>query len=139
MLAACPLFTRATAEQLLELARLAREEPLAEGAVLFDAGDQPAIVMLLEGDVLLEAGPGVEPLEAGAGDTLGACEALAGVRSGRRARVTRAGVALRLERDELLELLEGRVDMLQGVFAALLERDGRAAGQPTGRRNTLGA
>ncbi len=118
-LGASPLFARASAEQLLELAALAREVPLRVGATLFEQGDEVGVLTLLDGEVRLAGGPG-EELQAGPGDTLGALETLASERVARRAVVTAPGRALRLGSEELLDLLEGRVDLLQGLFAALL-------------------
>ncbi|HET7292519.1 MAG TPA: Npt1/Npt2 family nucleotide transporter [Vicinamibacteria bacterium] len=126
-LGACPLFARATVEQLLELAPLAREVPLAAGTTLFEAGEESAVFVLVEGRVRLNDGAHEESFEARPGDTLGALESLAGVRSPRRAVVTAPGRALRLGREELLDLLEGRVDLLQLLFAALLSERGALA------------
>jgi CRP-like cAMP-binding protein len=129
-LGACPLFARASAEQLLELAPLVREVPLVSGTTLFEAGDEPDVFMVLEGAIRLTGGASEAELEAAPGDTLGALEALAGERVTRRAVVAEAGRALRLEREDLLDLLEGRVDLLQGLFAALLSEHGKPGAAP---------
>ena len=129
-LGACPLFARASAEQLLELAPLAREVPLVRDATLFEAGDEPVIFTLLEGVVRLTGGNLEEDLEVGPGDTFGALETLAGVRVTRRAVVTEPGRALRLAREDLLDLLEGRVDLIQGLFAALLSEHATPGATP---------
>jgi CRP-like cAMP-binding protein len=115
-----PLFARATAEQLLSVAGLAREVPLAAGATLFDAGDEPALHLVLSGAVSLDAVTGEGCSLAGPADAIGACEALGGVPADRRAAVTRDGRALRLGREELLDFLEGDIDLLQGLLGALL-------------------
>jgi ATP/ADP translocase/HEAT repeat protein/CRP-like cAMP-binding protein len=124
-----PLFARATAEQLLELAGLAREVPLELGACLFAAGEQPACWLLLSGAVCLEGAEGESVLHAEAGDLVGAWEALGGSRADRRASVRSAGRALRLGREELLDFLQGHIDLLQGMFSALLSPE-----DPTGWR-----
>ena len=119
VLEASPLFARATPEQLLRLARIAREVRLDPGSMLFDEADPAALYVVASGEVSLET-DGAPALRAGPGDTLGVREALAGV-SGGRARGEVAGVALRLEGEALLELLAGDTALLQGIFGALLE------------------
>jgi AAA family ATP:ADP antiporter len=119
VLEASRLFSRATPEQLLRLAQVAREVTLAPGSALFDQADRAALYVVASGEVTLET-EGASALRAGPGDTLGAREALAGVGAG-RARGEAAGVALRLEGEALLELLTGDAALLQGTFGALLE------------------
>lgn len=46
---------------------------------------------------------------------------LANVPLGRRATVTRAGQAVRLDHDELFDVLADHVDLLQGFFSGLLQ------------------
>ena len=119
VLEASPLFARATPDQLLRLAQLAREVTLAPGSALFDEADPPALYVVASGEVTLET-EGAAALRAGPGDTLGARGALAGLIEG-RARGEAAGVALRLDGEALLDLLTGEVPLLQGTFGALLE------------------
>jgi hypothetical protein len=57
---------------------------------------------------------------AGAGRTIGGGETLAGAAAGRRALVTKEGRALRLDRQELFEVLADDSDLLHGVFASVL-------------------
>jgi hypothetical protein len=62
----------------------------------------------------------VEPIVVCAGSTIGVSETLAGVALGRRAIVTRDGLALRLDHDELFDVLGDHIDLLQGLFSGLL-------------------
>jgi CRP-like cAMP-binding protein len=119
-LEASPLFARATPDQLLHLAQIARELPLRPGSMLFDEADPGALYVVASGEASLEA-DGAPALRAGPGDTLGVREALAGVSAG-RARAEAAGFALRLEGEAFLELLAGDTALLQGIFGALLTR-----------------
>jgi hypothetical protein len=119
-----PLFAKATSDQLLRLAEIAREEPLAQGAVLFEASDPAALRVLECGEVALEAEVGASVV-ARAGDTLGVRETLAGARGG-PARVTVSGQALRIEGDALLELLAEDTDLLQAIFGVLREVEASA-------------
>jgi len=116
LLEGSPLFAKATPDQLLRLAGIAREEPLAQDAVLFGESDPAALHVVEEGEVALDAAGG-SPTVAGAGDTLGAPETLAGA-AAVAARVTAPGRALRVEAEPLFELLAEDTDLLQAVFSA---------------------
>ena len=120
VLEASPLFARIAPEELLRLAQIAREVPLRPGALLFDEADPGSLYVLASGEAALET-DGAPALRAGPGDTLGVCEALAGVSRG-RARAETGGFALRLEGEALLDLLAGDTALLQGIFGVLLER-----------------
>jgi CRP-like cAMP-binding protein/HEAT repeat protein len=119
LLQTSPLLERATAEQLLRLATIARQVDLVEGAVLFGETENAAIYTLLSGEVRVEA-PDEAPLTLDAGDTIGIYEALAGMPAGARVIVTKSGVALRVDRRELFDLLADNIDLLQGLFSGLL-------------------
>lgn len=114
-----PLFARATVNQLLGLASVAREVPLVADTVLFEPAEEPAIYHVLDGSIALETG-GLSPIVAGAGSTIGVAEVLAGVPIGRRAVVTDAGHALRVTHDELFDVLADHIDLLQSLFSGLL-------------------
>jgi ATP:ADP antiporter, AAA family len=132
-----PALARATMNQLLDVAGIMRETPLVRDAVLFTETDAPAIYYVLSGGVRLEA-DGTEAIDAGQGATIGLPETLAGVSLGRRAVVTREGQALRVDREDLFDVLADNIDLLQGLFAGLLRpspvehevRD-RGGSQPT--------
>jgi len=126
LLGAHPLFARALVHQLLGLASIAREVPLAAGAALVRETDDPAVIHVLDGEVRLESDSG-EPIVAGRGCTIGLVETLAGVPLGRRAQVTRAGAALRLGHEELFDLLEDNIDLLQAIFSGLSRASGPAS------------
>jgi HEAT repeat protein/CRP-like cAMP-binding protein len=119
VLQASPLLARATGDQLLRLAAIAREVPLAKGGVLYTEADDPAILVVLTGALVLE---GPAPLGVRPGDMVGAYETLAGGRAGRQVKVTESGTALCLDRRALVDLLTDHVDLLQGMLSALLRR-----------------
>ena len=114
-----PLLERATVNQLLDLVTITREVPLTAGVVVFKEIDPPGMYYMMTGEVRLE-GDGVDPIVVGAGSTIGVSETLAGVALGRRAVVTRDGLALRLDHDELFTVLGDHIDLLQGLFSGLL-------------------
>ena len=114
-----PLLEHATGEQLLRLAAISREVPLAQGTVLFGEKENPAIYALINGELLVEA-PGEAPTTLDAGDVVGIYETLAAVPAGVTVTVTKSGTALRIDRRELFDLLADNIDLLQGLFSALL-------------------
>ena len=64
VLEASPVFARATPEQLLRLARIAREVRLVPGTTLFDEADPGALYLVMSGEASLER-DGAPPLRAG--------------------------------------------------------------------------
>jgi AAA family ATP:ADP antiporter len=118
-----PIFGHATGEQLKDLVVATREVHLSRGDVLWDHRRAPAIYHVLAGEVRLEAGeqPGVV---AGVGSTVGVAETLCGESPGRRAVVEHDGRALRLDSDELFDVLADHGDLLQGVFRGVIAGGG---------------
>ncbi len=114
-----PLFSRTAADDLLAIAAIARQIDLTVGAALFAESDRPAIYTLLSGELSLEQA-GASPAVADTGDTIGVVETLGSESAGGKATVARAGVALRIDRDDLFDLLGDRVGALQSLFSAVL-------------------
>ncbi len=127
-----PVFSRASSEQLGALAAASRELRLTQGQVLFEAGDAPAMYLILDGEITLEPMAGGDPMSAGTGDCVGVYETLGGHEStGWKGHVSRSGVALRIDREALFDVLTDHVDLLQGLFSAL-QRQGARALTPAG-------
>jgi hypothetical protein len=125
-----PLFSRATVEQLSHLVAVTREVRLEDGDVLWHDQGEPAILQVLEGEVLIEGGgPARRPY--GPGSTMGLTDTLTGSPARGRAVVTREGRALRIGRDDLFSVLADQGELLQGVFGAVLEVI------PAGRTNVV--
>jgi CRP-like cAMP-binding protein len=116
-----PIFRRATAEELLELASIVREVPLVSGKQIAGESDPPSILVVLRGELSLEPPEGNNPRSAVPGDALGIYETLAGSSMGFRVLVKQPGTALQIGREELFELLGNHVDLTQGLFSALLQ------------------
>ena len=95
--------------------------PLTPGSVIVREADEPAIYPRRVGRPHVEA-PGSEPLTARTGDAVGLYETLADMRLEARVTVAEAGVALRIDDRELFDLLAADVELLQGLFRALLAR-----------------
>jgi CRP-like cAMP-binding protein len=119
LLQGSPLLAHATAAQLWRLSAIARPVPLQVGKELLPRGGEPAIFIVLSGALSVVTGQGPAVL-AGSGDVIGMFETLGGSRFDAVVTVTGAGVALRLDRDELFELLADHTDLLQGIFSALM-------------------
>lgn len=118
-----PPLAQASVEALGALVGATRRVPIRAGQVLWDLGHEPAVYHLLSGAAEIRAGaPEARPV--GVGSTIGLAEALTGTPRGREARVTRDGEALRLDQDELFDVLADHDDLLQGVFASVLTREG---------------
>ena len=120
-----PIFAKVSATEMRYLAAVAHQVDLDEGAVLSGEADPPAVCVVLSGAVSLESPDGSSPTRrAGPGDVVGMHEALAGTAPGagpepRRLSVVEAGSALRIDRDDLYDLLGQRPDLLQQLFSTL--------------------
>jgi CRP-like cAMP-binding protein len=114
-----PLLGRASVDQLMALAAVAREAPIAGNRVLATEDDSPAIYHVLAGSLRIESA-GAAPGVIGPGATVGAAETLAGAATRWRVTGEREGTVLTLGRDELFDVLSGHVDLLQGLFSGAL-------------------
>ena len=124
------VFSKVSATEMRHLAAIAHQVELVEGAVLSGEADPPVVCIVLCGAVLLEAPDASMPtLRAGPGDTVGMHEALAGAAAGaasqRRLTIADRGAALRIDRDDLFDLLGQRPDLLQQIFSALFGKHRR--------------
>jgi AAA family ATP:ADP antiporter len=113
------LFSGFPAEELVALADVARTERFGEGRPVFGPGDVPAMLLVVDGELSLEA-DGAEPVQAGPGDTIAIYETLAGIPLGRTARSLRPGVVLRIPHEDLFDLAGQRPDFMRHLFMALL-------------------
>src|SRR5262249_275114 len=114
------IFSRATADHLLALAGITHQLPFAADGRLFVAGDRPAIYIVLRGILALDPLAGVEAVSVRPGAIVGTYETLGGESMGWRTRTVEPGSVLRIDRDELFDLLADNVDLLQGIFSALV-------------------
>ncbi|HEX2446362.1 MAG TPA: cyclic nucleotide-binding domain-containing protein, partial [Vicinamibacterales bacterium] len=132
VLQAVPVFARVSAEELVQVASIARETRLEAGAPIAAAGDGASIVAIITGELAVEPstqdprdpGPRAQTLTAGPGDLIGVYEAMAGLPFGRAIHVTRAGSALTIERSDLFDLAGQRPALLQQMFGALFRSRG---------------
>jgi ATP/ADP translocase/HEAT repeat protein/CRP-like cAMP-binding protein len=121
-----PIFKHLSAEEARNLAAITRTVEMTEGMVLFQAADRPAAWLIATGEVQLEADENRPAMVARGGDAIGSFAALGGPQVGQNARVTAAGIALHLDRDDLFELLGDRPEMLKQLFAGIMDAPGQA-------------
>jgi ATP:ADP antiporter, AAA family len=116
-----PLFSRVSADEMLQLAEIAEVARYETGDTIFPESAPPALWVILSGDVALSgsAEQGWPAIAAGAGDVVGAIATLAGRQLGISATATRSGVALRVAHDDLFALLGERPDLLRQMFSGL--------------------
>ena len=111
-----PAFSALTAQEIRQMAGIARSVTMTEGTRLFEASSPPAMWLLLSGDVELEQ-PGGHTFRAAGGDVIGSLAALSGREVGQTGVVKRSGYALRIAAEDLFELLGERPDLLRQLFA----------------------
>jgi HEAT repeats/Cyclic nucleotide-binding domain len=124
-----PVFAEIGPNEMAHLVSIAHEVPLNEGSTVFTEADTSAVWAVLAGRLSLESAAGEPPVTLEAGDGVGVYDTLAGAGNGRRAVVVRAGRALRIEREELFELLGERPELLQELFGALFRAPSRTDGR----------
>lgn len=120
-----PVFSRVTAEDMLQLASIAREVPLQSGAVLVSAADPAAMYAVVCGEITVALTDREIPEAAGPSDAIFVRETLAGVSKGRSATVKTPGLALRIGQEDLFDLLEQHETLLRQIFGALFQGDKR--------------
>ena len=121
-----PIFATLSSDELGQLTAVARAVPTKTGDVLADETAPPCLWVVLSGVLAAVdiSDPDVREL-ATPGDTLSVFETLGGFHSAhdRRARrlvVVESGTALRIEQDELFDLIGQRPGLLQHLFGTLL-------------------
>jgi len=116
-----PVFAHISPEEARHLAVITHTVEMKEGAALFRATDPPGTWLILSGEVTLSGTQTASPAIARGGDAVGSFGALGGPRIGRDAMVTKAGIALRIDRDELFEILGDRPEMLRQLFEGMVD------------------
>jgi hypothetical protein len=113
------LFAGFPADELLQLANVSRVATFKPSDQLFGEADTPSILLLIDGHLSLEQ-DGAAPLAADVGDAVGVYETLAGVAIGRRAVAASQGAALRIDADDLFDVVGQRPLLMSSLFTALM-------------------
>ena len=122
-----PVFSQVSAGEVLHLGGIAQDMAFEAGRAIGGEADACAILVLLSGEIALEpAEPSTgDAVVARRGDVVGLYETLAGVPLGRRQVAITSGTALRIQREDLFDLMGQRQALLQQLLGALF-RNGRA-------------
>jgi ATP:ADP antiporter, AAA family len=118
-----PFFSRASAEEMRHVAEITTTVEMKSGEKVFAESTPPAMWVILSGELSLESSAGAPPVKASAGDVIGALNTMARSSLGRSAEVIRPGVALRLNRDALFEVLGERPELLRQMFAGFFRME----------------
>jgi len=121
VLQSTPLLAHATAAQLWSLSQIARPVALPASGEPLKADAEAAMLFVLSGTLRVDA-PGAAGALAAAGDVIGVYETLAGSRLDAVVSVVEPATALKLNREELFELLADHTDLLQGLFSKLIRQ-----------------
>ncbi len=119
-----PLLAGTSAEDALSLAAIARHFVAQPGDVISRQDDPPAVWILLSGEVSLGV-PGradIAPITARAGEVLGLFETLAGIPLGHSQRAVDHTHALRIERDDLLDVMSQHPSLPEHMLGVLFEQ-----------------
>jgi ATP/ADP translocase/HEAT repeat protein len=114
-----PMFSQVSAEEMRHLADATLTVAVTAGSELFPQSAPPALWVLLSGEVSVESMVGASQVIARGGDVIGSVSALSGKPLGRSAVGVRGGIALRIDRESLLDLLGARPELLREVFAGI--------------------
>jgi HEAT repeat protein/CRP-like cAMP-binding protein len=118
-----PLFRRVSVEEMQHIAAIATPVEMNVGTVLAPASAPPALWLLLTGEVSLDSAKGEPLLTARGGEIIGSANTMAGKNLGRSIKVTRGGFALKIDRDDLFDVLGERPDLLRQMFAGMFRRE----------------
>jgi CRP-like cAMP-binding protein/HEAT repeat protein len=124
-----PVFSRIAPDEMAALAAVTETVVMKDGSVLFAESAPVALWAILSGEASMEDAGGGNQNVARAGDVIGSLSMLSGEPVGQAAHVTRGGVALKLDRDELFDLLGERPDLLRQLFEGMFKVGAAAAAQ----------
>jgi thioredoxin reductase (NADPH) len=119
-------FPRLSAAELAEIAAFGREEPVAVGQLLFEAGEASYdLFVILEGEaeiVRLDSPDPVVIATYGGGGFVGELNLLTGQRRSLSCRVTVAGRVLVIAEPEFRQIMSVRPALAETIFSALVAR-----------------
>ncbi len=114
-----PVLSAISREELLGIAATATVLTPAAGAELFAEMDAPALHAVVSGAIAVEPGDGEPPATAASGDAVGLYQMLAGIPLVRRARCAEASVVMRIDREDFVDLLMHRPELLSQLLRTL--------------------
>jgi AAA family ATP:ADP antiporter len=114
-----PVFARIAADEMGALAGITHTVVMTAGTSLFAPSAPVALWLILSGEISLESAVDGSHTTARAGDILGSLSMLSGRPLGKSAEILRSGAALRIDRDELFDLLGERPELLRQLFEGM--------------------
>ena len=113
---------RASTDDLMHIAQIASEVSFPQGAAIYHEGDAPdALFVIIGGKVRLHRGD-EDIAELGEGEAFGSWALVDESPRVASASTVEASNVLQVNRDEFMELLADRVDIVQAIFKAMVER-----------------
>ena len=128
MFEALPVFSQVSREEMLTLTGIVSEANVVSGAQIFLETDSPALHLLISGSISLESTEDGSVMTAGAGDAVGLYQMLAGIPLIRHARCLEDTRFLRVDREDLLDLLMQRPDLRRQLLGSLFRSNWNVAG-----------
>jgi CRP-like cAMP-binding protein len=109
-----------------QVAGIATTQQMTAAAPLFAESAPAALWLLLSGEIALRGSGGEGPVAARGGDIIGSLSTMAGRPLGLGADVVRGGIALRISRDDLFDMLGERPELLRQMFEGMFRLNERA-------------
>ncbi len=114
-----PVFSQVSREEMLTLTGKASEVSAVSGDQIFAETDLPALHLLISGSVSLESTEDESVALAGPGDAVGLYQMLAGIPLVRQGRCLEDARFLRVDREDLLDLLMQRPELQRQLLGSL--------------------
>jgi AAA family ATP:ADP antiporter len=114
-----PVFARIAADEMGALAGITQTVTMTAGTALFSQSAPAALWLILSGEVSLDDPAEGTRVVARSGDVIGSMCMLSGAPLGKSADVLRSGATLRIDRDELFDLLGERPELLRQLFEGM--------------------
>ena len=127
-----PVFGRLAVDEMRALSDITHTRPMTAGEALFPESAPAALWIIMSGEAALTDTTAGRDLIARGGDIIGSLCMLSGRPLNYSARVARSGVALRIDREDLFDLLEERPELLRGLFEGMFRIGGDAEAVPAG-------
>ncbi|MEN3338731.1 MAG: hypothetical protein V7647_2407 [Acidobacteriota bacterium] len=113
-----PVFARISIEEMRALSQITHTRQMTAGELLFPESAPVALWIVMSGEAALTDKEGRE-LRARAGDIIGSLCMLSGRPLNYSATVVKNGVVLRIDREDLFDLLAERPDLLRELFEGM--------------------
>ena len=116
-----PVFARIAADEMGALAGITHTVAMTAGTSLFAPSAPVALWLILSGEISLDDPADGSRVVARPGDIIGSLSMLSGRPLGKSAEILRSGAALRIDRDELFDLLGERPELLSQLFEGMFK------------------